>query len=247
MAGLRPNKRHGQCFLTDAQAVDAVVRDAGVGPGDRVIEVGTGPGLLTHALCEAGAGVETFDVDGGMLAFAQAQRGLAGDRAASITVMCWRASATWRRSLSMRSRETRPAHAVWSATFPTASPRLCCSVCWRWTRLRSSVSWCRTKSPRRCSLRWGGRRTAHPRSWSVFRPPDASCAAFPPTVFWPQPRVRSALLSLAPRFPRPLPAAEAPAFGAFVTALFTRRRKVLPAALAQAVPSWTPPRRRAPR
>ena len=61
--GFSPKKRHGQCFLTDAQAVDAIVRDAEIVPGDAVVEVGTGTGLLTHALCEAGASVETFDLD----------------------------------------------------------------------------------------------------------------------------------------------------------------------------------------
>ena len=32
---LRPKRKRGQNFLTDPQAVDAIVRDAGVGPGAR--------------------------------------------------------------------------------------------------------------------------------------------------------------------------------------------------------------------
>jgi len=61
--GFRPRRQHGQNFLTDAQAVDAIVRDSGVCAEDRVIEVGTGPGLLTHALCETGAEIVSFDID----------------------------------------------------------------------------------------------------------------------------------------------------------------------------------------
>ncbi|HVG93341.1 MAG TPA: rRNA adenine N-6-methyltransferase family protein, partial [Planctomycetota bacterium] len=72
--GVYPRKHHGQCFLTDVQAVDAIVRDAEVAPGDAVIEVGTGTGLLTHALCEAGASVDTFDIDPGVLEVARSLR-----------------------------------------------------------------------------------------------------------------------------------------------------------------------------
>ena len=72
--GVAPRKAHGQCFLTDAQAVDAIVRDAEIEPGDHVIEVGTGTGLLTHALCEAGASVDSFDIDSRVLEVAKGLR-----------------------------------------------------------------------------------------------------------------------------------------------------------------------------
>ena len=68
---------------------------------------------------------------------------------------------------------------------------------------------------------------------------------FPPTVFWPAPRVRSALLELSPTPARPLSESDAASFGAFVIALFTRRRKMLPAALTQAVGRLDAPAARA--
>ena len=73
-AGLQPRKQHGQCFLTDVQAVDAIVRNAHLQPNDQIVEVGTGPGLLTHALVEAGADLDTFDVDKGLIEFTKSQR-----------------------------------------------------------------------------------------------------------------------------------------------------------------------------
>ena len=72
--GVAPAKRHGQCFLTDVQAIDAIVRDAEVGPDDAVLEVGTGTGLLTHALAEAGASIDTFDIDPRVQALARGFR-----------------------------------------------------------------------------------------------------------------------------------------------------------------------------
>ena len=55
---------------------------------------------------------------------------------------------------------------------------------------------------------------------------------FGPEVFWPQPKVRSALLHLCPRRPPPLAPQEHEPFAAFVTALFGFRRKMLGSSLA---------------
>jgi 16S rRNA (adenine1518-N6/adenine1519-N6)-dimethyltransferase len=61
--GLRPKKRLGQHFLADRNIVDKIVRTAGVGPGDRVVEIGPGTGTLTAALAAAGASVVAYEVD----------------------------------------------------------------------------------------------------------------------------------------------------------------------------------------
>lgn len=50
---LRPNRALGQNFLADPNTARRIVRLAGVGPGDRVLEVGPGVGSLTVALAEA--------------------------------------------------------------------------------------------------------------------------------------------------------------------------------------------------
>lgn len=61
--GLRPSRALGQNFVADANTVRRVVRLAGVGPEDRVVEVGAGLGSLTLALLEAGASVTAVEVD----------------------------------------------------------------------------------------------------------------------------------------------------------------------------------------
>lgn len=65
--GLAPSKAFGQNFVVDANTVRKVVRDAGVGPGDVVVEVGPGLGSLTLALRAAGARVVAVEVDAGMV------------------------------------------------------------------------------------------------------------------------------------------------------------------------------------
>ncbi len=59
----RFNKALGQNFLTDKNLLASVCKDAGIEKGDTVVEIGTGAGTLTKALCEAGAKVFTFEVD----------------------------------------------------------------------------------------------------------------------------------------------------------------------------------------
>ena len=62
-AGFHPSKRLGQNFLLDTNLLEAIARDAAVGPGDHVIEVGTGLGFLTRALVATGATVTSIEVD----------------------------------------------------------------------------------------------------------------------------------------------------------------------------------------
>ena len=61
--GIRPSRARGQNFVADPNTIRRVVRLAGVGPGDRVVEVGAGTGQLTLALCAAGAEVLAIEID----------------------------------------------------------------------------------------------------------------------------------------------------------------------------------------
>lgn len=60
---LRPSRALGQNFVTDPNTVRRIARLAGVGPGDRVVEVGAGLGSLTLALAETGASVTAVETD----------------------------------------------------------------------------------------------------------------------------------------------------------------------------------------
>ena len=60
---LRPTKQRGQNFVIDANTVRRIVREAGVGPDDVVLEVGPGLGSLTLALLEVGARVVAIEID----------------------------------------------------------------------------------------------------------------------------------------------------------------------------------------
>ena len=58
-----PSRALGQNFVVDPNTVRRIARLAGVGPGDRVVEVGPGLGTLTLALVETGAEVTAVEID----------------------------------------------------------------------------------------------------------------------------------------------------------------------------------------
>jgi 16S rRNA (adenine1518-N6/adenine1519-N6)-dimethyltransferase len=60
---LRPTKQRGQNFVIDPNTVRRIVREAGVGPDDVVVEVGPGLGSLTLALLAEVSRVVAIEVD----------------------------------------------------------------------------------------------------------------------------------------------------------------------------------------
>ena len=62
-AGITLSRALGQNYVADPNTVRRIARLAGVGPGDRVVEVGAGIGSLTLALAETGAEVLAIETD----------------------------------------------------------------------------------------------------------------------------------------------------------------------------------------
>lgn len=56
-------KKFGQNFLTDANLLDAIVRDADVDDATVVLEIGAGAGALTRALSKAAKKVLAYEID----------------------------------------------------------------------------------------------------------------------------------------------------------------------------------------
>lgn len=79
-AGLRASKALGQNFLLDMNLLDRIVRSIGLQPGDRVFEVGPGPGGLTRALLKTGAEVVAVERDSRAIPILQRLSAAAGGR-----------------------------------------------------------------------------------------------------------------------------------------------------------------------
>ncbi len=68
-AGLRARHALSQNFLADAEVLDGILAEASPRPGERILEVGPGLGLLTAGLLAGGASVTAVELDRGLAAF----------------------------------------------------------------------------------------------------------------------------------------------------------------------------------
>ena len=68
-AGLRARHALSQNFLADPDVLSAILAEAAPRPGDRILEIGPGLGLLTGGLLDAGATVTAVELDRGLAAF----------------------------------------------------------------------------------------------------------------------------------------------------------------------------------
>jgi 16S rRNA (adenine1518-N6/adenine1519-N6)-dimethyltransferase len=71
--GIRPATRHGQNFLIDLNLVGIIVEAAELTPDDVVLEVGTGTGSLTAMIAEKAAAVVTAEIDAHLFELASEQ------------------------------------------------------------------------------------------------------------------------------------------------------------------------------
>ncbi len=74
--GLLARRDLGQNFLVDASLAARLVALAGVEPDDRVIEIGTGLGVLTRALANRAQRVVTIEIDAGVVRALRAEAAL---------------------------------------------------------------------------------------------------------------------------------------------------------------------------
>jgi 16S rRNA (adenine1518-N6/adenine1519-N6)-dimethyltransferase len=63
VAPRRPRKRLGQHFLTDRRILRRIISAARLSPGDTVVEVGAGRGILTQGLAQAAGRVISVEID----------------------------------------------------------------------------------------------------------------------------------------------------------------------------------------
>ncbi len=61
--GIRPDARHGQNFLIDMNLLELLVREAKLTPNDVVLEVGTGTGAVTELIADQAGAVVSVEID----------------------------------------------------------------------------------------------------------------------------------------------------------------------------------------
>jgi 16S rRNA (adenine1518-N6/adenine1519-N6)-dimethyltransferase len=228
---VHPSKRLGQNFVHDANTIRRIVRAARVERGDRVIEVGPGLGSLTLGLLEAGARVTAIEIDprlAARLPKTVAERDPGSD--GRFQVVPADALRVTPMDLALPPAAGRPLRVVANLPYNVAVPVLLHLLA-EFPAIDSVLVMVQREVAERVAARPGSRQYGVPSVKAAWYGQWTVAGRIPSGVFWPEPRVESALLSLSERVdagPRRLRELVFPV----IDAAFSERRKTLRRALA---------------
>jgi 16S rRNA (adenine1518-N6/adenine1519-N6)-dimethyltransferase len=212
--------RLGQNFLADPNLLEAIVRDAGLAPGDVVLEVGAGEGVLSKRLAAAPAHLHAVEIDRGL-------EGALAPLAARENV-----ELHWGDAMKLNLAALRPAPTAMVANLPysVATPLILRTI----EQLPSLRRWTvmvQREIADRLRAAAGSRVYGSPSVLVQLACEVELVRTVDPAVFRPRPRVESAILALR----RTGPGADA-ATRDLVRAAFAHRRKSLARSLEHARP-----------
>ena len=222
---IRPTKRLGQNFVVDANTVRRIVRAAGVGGDDVVVEVGPGLGSLTLGLLDTGARVVAVEVDPA-LAHAlptTVEARMPAARARLDTVAADALTVT-----ALPGPE--PTALVANLPYNVAVPVLLHAL-ETWSSLESGLVMVQAEVADRIVAPPGSRTYGVPSVKVGWWATATRAGSIPRAVFWPVPTVDSALVRFVRR-PASARTVERAELYAVVDAAFAQRRKSLRGALA---------------
>ncbi|MGN6637086.1 MAG: 16S rRNA (adenine(1518)-N(6)/adenine(1519)-N(6))-dimethyltransferase RsmA [Oryzihumus sp.] len=223
--GVRPTKQWGQNFVVDANTVRRIVRVAGVGPEDVVVEVGPGLGSLTLALLPEVSRVVAVEVDP-TLAVALPQT------VASLAPQCAdRLSLVHADALTVRELpDPQPTALVANLPYNISVP-VVLGFLQHFPTIRRVLVMVQLEVAERLAARPGGKIYGIPSLKAAWYADVRLAGTVGRSVFWPVPNVDSGLVSLVRRDPPSTDASREDVF-ACIDAAFAQRRKTLRAALA---------------
>jgi 16S rRNA (adenine1518-N6/adenine1519-N6)-dimethyltransferase len=212
--------RLGQNFLADPNLLDAILRDAALDPGDVVLEVGAGEGVLTERLAEAAERVHVVEIDRGL------------EPALESVSFLPNVELHWADAVKVDLAALRPAPTAVVANLPyaVATPVLLRTI----EELPSVGRWTvmvQREIADRLRAAPGSRVYGAPSALAQLACEVKLLRTVDPAVFRPRPRVESAILGLR----RTGPGADA-ATRELVRAAFAHRRKSLARSLEHARP-----------
>ncbi|MGH0038019.1 MAG: 16S rRNA (adenine(1518)-N(6)/adenine(1519)-N(6))-dimethyltransferase RsmA [Myxococcota bacterium] len=230
--GLALSRDRGQNFLVDDSLAERLARLSGAGPGDSVIEVGTGLGILTRALAARGARVVTLEIDAGVVRALRAESLLPG----SVRLMHEDALAVdWDVLVdeAAAAADAGRVRVVANLPYSVATPLLR-----RWLDLRERLVDWSVMVQREMAARltapvgtrdYGSLAVLHHLCVRARRETDVN-----PRAFFPPPRVASSFVRITPRSDDPLGEGELRQVERLARAGFGTRRKTLANALRTA-------------
>ncbi len=234
---IHPRRQLGQNFLIDLNIHELIVNAADVGPADVVLEIGCGTGALTSLMAGRGAAIIAVDVDSNMYQLAAAAvAGLPNVRVLNLDALKnknhfnpgildnLRSGLAVDPSRRLKLVANLPYHVATPViTNLLVDPELCPSL--------MVVTIQRELADRMCAA--AGSSSYSALSILMQALTDVSIVrSLPPDVFWPRPKVDSAVVSIVPSAAKRQAVGDVPWFHDFVRGAFLHRRKYLRHVLA---------------
>ena len=219
--GIRPKRSLGQNFVVEPNTVRRIAELAGVGLGDRVVEVGPGLGALTLALLETGAEVTAVEIDKVLVDVLEE---VAGDHGSLRIVHADAMGVDWE-SLLGAGPWTLVSNLPYNVSVP-----LVCDLLDDVPAIVRLVVMVQLEVADRLVASPGDDAYGLPSVKVAYHAEARKVGRVPPSVFLPRPRVDSALVDVVRR-PEPLVAADPEVLFSLVRAGFAHRRKMLRGAL----------------
>jgi len=237
-AGIRPVTRFGQNFLIDLNILRLLASSGKVCDTDVVLEIGGGTGSLTGLMAEAAAAVVSVEIDKQLHQLAREELSkhdnvtiLLQDALRNKNNLADEVLATVAEKLA--EGENRQFKLVANLPYNVATPIISNLLCEELTPVSMTVT---------IQKELGDRIVAKPRTkdysslsiWVQSQCEVEIVRILPPTVFWPKPKVHSAILHIVPKPELRARIPDLPFFHTFVRSMFFHRRKFLRSVIASA-------------
>ena len=234
--GIEPRHRFGQNFLIDLNIHDLILKAAEVGPGDVVLEVGPGAGALTTLMAVTGATVVAVDIDPAMAGLtSEATAGMPNVRVLTMDALKGKNKLAPVMLDNVRSGlaagaaagEVRRFKLVANLPYNAATPIM--------SNLLVHPELCPSRIVATIQLELAERMLARADTdaYSALSvliqaiTDPAIVRTLSPGVFWPRPKVDSAVVCLVPNAAKRAEVGDLPWFHSVVRQVFLHRRKNL--------------------
>lgn len=238
-AGIRLNHRHGQNFLVDLNLLRMIADSANLDKQDVALEVGTGTGALTGILAQRAAAVVTVEIDPQLYQLAREEL-LPYDNITMLQTDALRSKSQLADEViaavqnQLQTEDGRRLKLVANLPYSVATPVMANLLLSPIVPTLMSVT-IQKELAERIVAAPGSKDYGALAIWMQSQCRVELVRTLPPSVFWPQPKVTSAIVKLEidPKLRSRI--ADLAFFHDFVRSLFLHRRKFLRGVLVSAL------------
>jgi 16S rRNA (adenine1518-N6/adenine1519-N6)-dimethyltransferase len=237
--GIRPATRHGQNFLIDLNLHRLIVDSAELTERDVVLEIGTGTGAITQLVAPRAGAVVSVEIDGHLFELASEML----IDYPNVTMLHTDALKNKNRfnpivveavGQALAAAPDRRLKLVANLPYNIATPVLSNLLAWEYTPHSMVATIQKELADRIVAQPWSKDYSALS-VWMQCQADAEIVRVMPPTVFWPQPKVDSAIIRIVVDPERRAAIPDLKFFHDFTKAIFLHRRKFLRANVVSAL------------